>query len=385
MPYFAALGVFMMKRMFPILEVLSGFFVLTGFTSTSEKAGSTAVVYGVTALLSVSVFFVYIFGVRKKSPWFMLLFISVLIVNIGYFSLAISKTLDEALLANRISYLGSVFLPMSILMIILEVTKTKYGKLLTGFLICVGVIVFLIAASPGYLDIYYKEVSLITVNGVAMLDKVYGPLHILYLFYLLIYFSTMIIFIIVKTFRRKIDSTVQTAVLIFSVFINITVWLLEQFVKIDFEILSVSYVVTEVFLLFLCFIIQESEKQRVVQVSSADKQNEEQTAETEDIKTDFFTEGINDEKVCYDEEKEISYFDTEEYKVFLYGLGLLTNTERKIYELYVEGKNTKEVLSILDITENTLKYHNKNIYGKLGVASRKQLKEIAFKINTGNP
>ena len=137
--------------------------------------------------------------------------------------------------------------------------------------------------------------------------------------------------------------------------------------------------------MFLCFIIQESEKQRVVQVSSADKQNEEQNAETEDIKTDFFTEGINDEKVCYDEEKEISYFDTEEYKVFLYGLGLLTNTERKIYELYVEGKNTKEVLSILDITENTLKYHNKNIYGKLGVASRKQLKEIAFKINTGNP
>lgn len=359
--------------------------LMSGFTSTSEKAMSVAVVYGVTAVLSVCVFLIYIFGVKKKNPWFILLFSSVLVVNIGYFSLAISKTLDEALLANRISYLGSVFLPMSILMIIFEVTKTKYGKFLTGTLIGAGILVFLITASPGYLDIYYKEVSLITVNGVSMLNKVYGPLHIIYLFYLLIYFSAMITLIIIKTVKKKIDSTVQAAVLLFSVFINIMVWLLEQFVKIDFEILSVSYVVTEVFLLFLCFIIQESEKQRVVQVSSADKQNEEQTAETEGIKTDFFTEGINDEKVCYDEEKEISYFDTEEYKVFLYGLGLLTNTERKIYELYVEGKNTKEVLSILDITENTLKYHNKNIYGKLGVASRKQLKEIAFKINTGNP
>jgi len=31
----------------------------------------------------------------------------------------------------------------------------------------------------------------------------------------------------------------------------------------------------------------------------------------------------------------------------------------------------------LDIKENTLKYHNKNIYSKLGVSSRKQLVMIA--------
>lgn len=34
-------------------------------------------------------------------------------------------------------------------------------------------------------------------------------------------------------------------------------------------------------------------------------------------------------------------------------------------------------MSELNITENTLKYHNKNIYSKLGVSSRKQLIEIA--------
>ena len=39
-----------------------------------------------------------------------------------------------------------------------------------------------------------------------------------------------------------------------------------------------------------------------------------------------------------------------------------------------------ELLNELNITENTLKYHNKNIYGKLGVSSRKQLKEIARKL-----
>jgi DNA-binding CsgD family transcriptional regulator len=33
-------------------------------------------------------------------------------------------------------------------------------------------------------------------------------------------------------------------------------------------------------------------------------------------------------------------------------------------------------MAILNIKENTLKFHNKNIYGKLGVSSRKQLLEI---------
>ncbi len=365
----------MKKNMLSILIVLSAFFSLSGFTSTSEKTVSVAVVYGVTAVLSVCVFLVYLFGIRKKSPWFILLFSSVLVVNVGYFSLAVSRTLEEALLANRISYLGSVFLPMSILLIILEVTKTKYSRPLTGVLIAAGIIVFLIAATPGYLDIYYKEVSLIRINGVSVLDKVYGPLHIIYLFYLLIYFSAMSVLVVAKTVKKTIGSPVQSAVLLFSVFINIMVWLLEQFVKLDFEILSVSYVVTEVFLLLLCFLLQENEKHIPQSVPSSQSIEAVPTDSEAELTAPHEEEAVSDECTCDD------FLDTEECRSFLYGLGLLTNTERRIYDYYVEGKSTKEVLSLLDITENTLKYHNKNIYGKLGVSSRKQLKEIAYILN----
>ena len=38
----------------------------------------------------------------------------------------------------------------------------------------------------------------------------------------------------------------------------------------------------------------------------------------------------------------------------------------------------------LSIKENTLKYHNKNIYSKLGISSRKQLLEIASAVNAHN-
>ena len=62
---------------------------------------------------------------------------------------------------------------------------------------------------------------------------------------------------------------------------------------------------------------------------------------------------------------------------YISGVEDLTNTERIIYNMYLERKGTKEVMAALEITENTLKFHNKNIYGKLGVSSRKQLLELA--------
>lgn len=67
----------------------------------------------------------------------------------------------------------------------------------------------------------------------------------------------------------------------------------------------------------------------------------------------------------------------EDYDYFICNLKTLTPTESRIYELYLEGKTAQEIAAILGIQENTMKYHNKNIYGKLGVSSRKQLLRFA--------
>lgn len=67
----------------------------------------------------------------------------------------------------------------------------------------------------------------------------------------------------------------------------------------------------------------------------------------------------------------------EDYEFFLCNLSTLSPTEYKIYELYLSGKTAKEIVELLGITENTLKYHNKNIYSKLGISSRKQLLRFA--------
>ncbi len=76
-------------------------------------------------------------------------------------------------------------------------------------------------------------------------------------------------------------------------------------------------------------------------------------------------------------EKQKEEIIPEEYNFFVENLSMLTPAEYRIYELYLSGKTAKQIAEILHISENTLKYHNKNIYSKLGISSRKQLLRFA--------
>jgi DNA-binding CsgD family transcriptional regulator len=51
----------------------------------------------------------------------------------------------------------------------------------------------------------------------------------------------------------------------------------------------------------------------------------------------------------------------------------VSNREREIMELILQGKSNKEIEDVLFISYNTVKNHIYNLYQKLGVKSRGQL------------
>ena len=222
-----------------------------GGSMASEKTVNMSYAYAVITGISLLLAIGYGALVKRKELWLLLLFVSVVIVNFGYFSLSVSKTLGEALLANRISYLGSVFLPLCMLMAIMDVCNIRCRRWCLGIFLLVSISVFLLAASPGYLDWYYKDVSLVFINGMTKLQKEYGPLHFVYLLYLLAYFTAMIGTIFLSMGRKKLVSHKHAAILLIIVFLNIAIWFIEQHIYWDFEFLSVSYIATEVLLLLI--------------------------------------------------------------------------------------------------------------------------------------
>ena len=338
--------------------------VLSGCSSIGEKAASMSVIYGVAAVLSLILLVIYCSTVKKRDPWYLLLFTSIMVVNIGYFALAISQGLGEALLANRVSYLGSVFLPLSMLMIIINATHMRYRKWVPGALLGVAVLVFLVAASPGYLPIYYKDISFAIVDGVATLVKDYGPLHVLYLIYLLGYFGAMVATIVHATLKDKIDSLAYAVIIAIAVFVNLGVWMIEQLVEIEFEFLSISYIISECFLLGLHFLMAEAEKQKIrIQQQVSVIPSAEATPQA----------------------APSTQVNPEAAELFIAGLSTLTPKERALYECYIAGMTTDIIMDKLAIKENTLKFHSKNLYSKLGVKSRKQLLEIYKQTASDDP
>lgn len=79
-------------------------------------------------------------------------------------------------------------------------------------------------------------------------------------------------------------------------------------------------------------------------------------------------------RLAYSRTQEI---DPDDYAQFLSGIGTLTPSERKVFNFYLEGKTVKEIIELSGIKESTLRFHNRNIYGKLGVNSLKQLLRYA--------
>ena len=327
--------------------------LLTGCAAGEKTAGLT-VVYGAAAVLALLLLVGYCGAVRKKNLWIGVLFASVTVVNLGYFLLALSRSLEQALLANRLSYLGSVLLPVAMLMILLRTTGLRYPRWLPPVLLALAAGVLVIAASPGYLDIYYREVTFRIVEGAGSLQKVYGPWHKVYLIYLLGYFGTMLAVMIRAVVQKKLESTGQAVVLLIAVFGNLCVWFIEQLVRINFEILSLSYIISELFLLAVHWMATENARLQEMLIHQA--------------VTDVRKQEIRKHQA----EAAVSCTG-EELEIYRRGLSELTPTEQTVYALYLEGHSTKEVLAQLNIKENTLKYHNRNIYSKLGVSSRKQM------------
>ncbi len=51
-------------------------------------------------------------------------------------------------------------------------------------------------------------------------------------------------------------------------------------------------------------------------------------------------------------------------------MSILTKREKEIFKLLIENKTTKEIASILNISDKTVRNHISNTINKLGVKSR---------------
>lgn len=314
------------------------------------------IAYGILLAVAIVLLVLYCTLIRKKEKWLLVLYACVCVVNLGYLLLSMSKTVEFALIANKIAYLGHIFLLISMYLTIAKFCGFKYNKYLPITFIAIGGIMFAIICTTGYLPWYYQEVSLEWVDGAAKLIKTYGPLHVVYLVYVLVYLVLMLVTIAWSIRKKKVASNKHSGLLTAVVMCNIAMWIIEKFVTWNFEFLSVSYILSVGMLFFLYWIMQDYV---YVQDIPAPLVEEKSTVVIVDSMT-------------VAEKMKMVFAQLPEDK-------MLTAKEVEVIEKMLDGKTRKEIADELNISENTVKTHLKHIYEKLEISNKQELLNLIHK------
>ena len=321
-----------------------------------------SIAYGILCVISLALIGVCLAVDRKKDICLLLLFISVFVCNLGQFLISVAPSLSFALNGNRIAYLGQVFLPLLMLKMILNLCSLNYKKWLLPTLSFISIAVLFVTLTPGFFPCYYKNVSIEVADGVTRLIRDYGPLHLLYYIYLLSYFALMLIVIIHSAVKKKITSTLHTTFLLCAVLCSIIIWFAEQFFPRGFEFLTVSYVISELFILLLYGILQEygirGENGSII-IANTSKKAEEYLSgaiQSDDDSTALFSE--KDIDCILSCEKIVSR---------------ITEREKEVLIKLLANKQRKEIADELFVTESTIKKHTSSIYAKFNVTNRFEL------------
>jgi len=311
------------------------------------------IAYGVIFTLSLLLPVGYYLFVRKSQnePWLFALYLSVCVVNFGYMLLSLSRTVDFALTANKIAYLGQVFVPLCMLMIISRLCGFTCKRWVKYILICAAFFMFGLVMTTGHLDWYYKSVELTQVDGAAKLIKEYGFLHPTNLIYVLGYFAAMLA-VIGSSFKKSGKKSQKLVGLMLAVVIgNIGMWIVEKLVTWNFEFLSVSYLMSEFVFFFVYWMLQD-----YIHVS--------------DVPT----------RVVVEEKPYVIYVDSKEradkIERILSSLPentALTSRQIDILEGILDGKSRKEIAVDLHLSENTVKMHTTSLFKALKVTSRNEI------------
>ena len=188
---------------------------------------------------------------RKRFSVFLTLnFALIPVVNLGYYIIAASATLPEAILGIKISYLG-IFAHIFIMYAIFNLCNLNIKKSIRLILLAISTFFYLSSLTIGSYPIFYKGLSGEMIGNNLILHKEYGILHTFYYIQLFIYMA-LTITSTVYAFRKKNDVSRQNLrYMLACEAIPVLTFFIGKFFHLRVDLLPLSYVLCEIVLLMI--------------------------------------------------------------------------------------------------------------------------------------
>ena len=204
------------------------------------------ILYLTTFIISLSMT-IYYLARNPKTDNLLVCFGIVLTLNGGgRFMLAVSSSLEMALFAQKLIYIGNCYCPLLLVHIITRMCNVRVPRFLTSLLFIFASTVFCLAMTIGILPVYYKSVTLVQSGDYNYLAKVYGPTHFLNTVLMAVYSAVLRIYFV---YSIKKSSTISTKIVSVMSLLGISVagtYILQRIVHTNISYLSVGYLIASI-------------------------------------------------------------------------------------------------------------------------------------------
>ena len=312
---------------------------------------------------------------KKVDALFTLFSIFVTINCLGRYLLAVADTLETAIWANKILYLGGVYAPLLTVLVLTRLCNLKMPCILTIVMTCYSTLVMGLVMTIGKSGIYYKHMEVGYGNGYHYLIKTYGPLHVLYPLMMVMYAGIMLFYMLYAYMQRKQISfrTVTTMSITCLAIIFLYIW--EKVTDSTISFLTIGYLIGIVLLTKYYDRINMYDMTTNI-VSSIEKMNEYGYIVFDDkyryVNANDFAKKLFPEIKTWIVDKEIPVSDSYVYREVVQTLRVwdgeekidkILNINESYYQLdirdlsYGKKKNVGYLLELIDRTMER-KYYN---------------------------
>ena len=209
------------------------------------------VYYSMMFILSLIITGIYAGIWRKRFSVFITLIFSFVPITIfGYLVIAFSKTVPEATIGIKISYLAS-FIHVFLMYAIFNLCNLNINKWIRILLLGISTCFFLSSLTIGRFGLFYQELTGELIDGQLILHKTYGVIHTLYYIQLFIYMSITIAGTFYAIKNKNDVSRHNMHYMLACEITTILIFFIGRLFRLKVDLLPLAYISCEIVLLII--------------------------------------------------------------------------------------------------------------------------------------
>lgn len=197
--------------------------------------------YVICLVISVIVLLWFLSLGEQHSTLQTLLLVAVIIANAGHLTVALAGNLEQAILGQKLTYIGGCFIPLIMFLIIAKISHIKIPKFLVIEMTIAQIIIFMLVCSIGQSKIFYENVYLVRYGTFSALGKEYGKGHLLHQAATIFYMASGLVICLFSFGRKTVVSYKNVTKLVFALAIGTLVYFGERRLGLKIELMPFVY------------------------------------------------------------------------------------------------------------------------------------------------